>query len=227
MGNRVYQLLQDSPYTVMKFGTNTLTRGNGDWINPQTIDRVTDAVEPLLAGGMNLFGISSAAASLGLERAGVRVRPKNDTQALQYYSFLGQSLLGRAWERSFARHGRTSGYIQIPPHIWENPIEREHFQRSTAYAHALDSIPVGNTADFYVSEELAANPNVPGIGYSDNDPLAALVAIHTRAKWLIFFTDEGNGGSGGGESKSGAIALAEKHGVKTAVFSIDELIGRG
>lgn len=234
---------------VVKFGTNSLRRLRSetqpDWLNIVTFGRIAAVISFLYEEGIKPVIVSSGAVAAGMMENGLHERPK-DTGKLQDLSTDGVPFLTRWYNEQFGTYGIGIRYIPVTWHCFETPGERENISRRVESSWGDKKIVVFNTNDALTSEELTrtATP-YRGIHallfyvqrfmrrhsrsadfserFYDNDILAARVTGCVRANALVFFSDPGYMGTGGGETKRIAISMAQRAGIRCAVYSIDDL----
>ena len=209
-------LFLGSERIVMKFGTNSLTK-NGRLDN-SVIRRIAATTSLLYSLNKKPLIVTSGAVAAGMELNGLEEKP-SETEQLQLLSGEGVRLLWDLYAQAFARYGFSTLYIPITPHNIETEEERENIRKIVEEGWKNKKITIWNTNDSLTNEQLAKRRR----GFYDNDPLAVELAKIIKADLLMFFTDHGNMGTGGGSSKSRAIEEARKSGIKVEVKSINYL----
>ena len=127
-----------------------------------------------------------------------------DTKELQDLSAEGTRVLSNVWANEFAKYGIGVWYIQP---TWQNFLRKEDLNNIKTRIHSAENkkkITIWNLNDALNSEELSIHKN----GFYDNDPLAVKLAIASGSSRIVFITDKGSMGSGGGNSKSKSIKKA-------------------
>ncbi|MBN1625324.1 MAG: glutamate 5-kinase [Deltaproteobacteria bacterium] len=162
---------------VIKAGSGMLT-GNGG-LNTRVINNLSGDICGLMERGVEVVLVSSGAIASGLKKLGMTKRPKSISKK-QATAAVGQSSLIMAYEKAFARCGKTVAQILIT---------RDDFNNRNRYLNARNTIftllewgvtPVINENDTVAFEE---------IKFGDNDNLSAMVANMTEANLLINLTD--------------------------------------
>ena len=202
---------------VMKFGTNSITKGA--WICRKRIRKIARVVAGLIEQGKEVVIITSGAVAVGLEKNRTRERPKAQSD-LQDLAAEGQHGLMGIYEEAFKPYGIGVWQILLTHHNFkDNPEIRNVIERINN-AFRKGKVPILNTNDPVTKEELLPTGSH---AFSDNDPLAALVAKCKHADALVIFSDSGTQGKGGGESKQRATDIAKESGVDVLVTSIKNM----
>lgn len=209
---------------VIKYGTNALTvlRDNGGpELDIQRVENIAAIINLLVANGREPIIVSSAAVICGMHEQNLIERPENIAH-LQLLSALGQTTLVEAYKAALRPYG-LSAYQALPTHHnFSNGNERKNLQdaielgfTAVEQGFAQKAIAVFNANDLLIKKELL--PKGSKFRFTDNDPLAALVAIYCRADSLIIVSENGRFGRGGGSSKRASLLKAEKAGVRTNI----------
>lgn len=218
------ELLTNGSRIVSKFGTNSLTKGNEEndnWLNPDTIKTIAAYTHTLhLMRKLPSHAISGAV-SAGLQVNNLTERPTSPAE-LQALSAEGVRYLWNLLASAHAEYDTATIYVPVTHHSFQTPEERYNIKSLVEKSWRDQKIIYWNTNDALTSEELATISGDPQHFY-DNDPMAVMLAGCIGADTLIFFTDEGNMGTGGGISKNAAIEKAEAIGIRVGVYSIDVL----
>ena len=209
--------LAGADMVVMKFGTNSLSSDSG--ICRNKIRRIANEVSRLMEGGKRVVIITSGAVAMGMEKNGLKERPESESE-LQDLAAEGQYSLMSVYEKEFKRYGIGVWQILLTHHNFQTQADKRNVIERIYNAFRKNKISILNTNDPVTKEELL--PSGPHT-FSDNDPLAALVAKFIHADALIIFSDSGNKGKGGGESKQRAIDLAKESGVEVVITSIEKM----
>lgn len=202
---------------VMKFGTNSLT--NNGKLNYEVIQKIADSVDLLYRLGKKPVIVTSGAVAAGMELNGLDLRPKN-TDQLQELSAEGSRHLANLYANAFEKYGIRTMYIPITSHSFGTQEEIENIRKMINRSWQNRKITIWNTNDALTNEQLV---KITKNGFYDNDPLAVALAKCCHADLLLFFTDKGNMGTGGGSSKGNAIEDAKDAGIKVEVRGISYL----
>ena len=164
---------------VVKLGSSLVTR-EGRGVDYQALDRWTDQMARLRAGGAELVLVSSGAVAEGMARLGWTTRPAAMNQ-LQAAAAIGQMGLVQAYEQRFKRHGIMTAQVLL---THEDLADRQRYLNARSTLNSLlelGSVPVINENDTVATDE---------IRFGDNDTLAALVANLLVADQLVILTDQ-------------------------------------
>lgn len=215
------ELLSNGSKIVSKFGTNSLTKGNGTWLNPNTIWNIGAYTHTLYLMGKLPSHVISGAVPAGMQLNNIYERPSSPAE-LQALSAEGARYLWTLFAAAHAEYHITTIYVPVTHHSFQTEEEKDNIKGLIERSWKDQKITLWNTNDALTSEELA---RVVGDAehFYDNDPLAAMLATCIGADTLIFFSDEGYMGTGGGVSKTAAIEKAEAMGIRVGVYSIDAL----
>jgi glutamate 5-kinase len=166
---------------LIKIGSALISRGNRvqyRWL----LGKVRE-IAGLHRSGHEIALVTSGAVASGMEIEGLDVRPK-DTLQLQLLSGMGQIKLMKYYKDYFKRYRINVAQVLLTHHNFSNQNE-ERTIRSIMEAYLKKrTIPIVNENDMINKEEVQAQPV-----FSDNDILAALVAIRLRAELLVILTD--------------------------------------
>ncbi len=163
---------------VVKIGSALLT-ADGRGLDQAAMAVWVEQMIRLSAAGVELVLVSSGAVAAGMSQLGWSVRPKA-VHELQAAAAVGQMGLVRAWESSFALHGRHAAQILL---THDDLSDRTRYLNARSTLRTLIDlavIPVINENDTVVTDE---------IRFGDNDTLAALVANLVEADLLVILTD--------------------------------------
>lgn len=162
---------------VVKIGTGVLTASGGGFDRARFDELCGELARA--AGSRQLVVVSSGAIALGVERLGLKSRPK-EIPLKQAAAAVGQSRLMRLYDDALGAHGFTVAQVLLT---------HADIQSRTRYLnarHALDrlierhAIPIINENDTVSVEE---------IKFGDNDTLAGMVVDLVGADLLVVLTD--------------------------------------
>lgn len=159
---------------VVKVGSSSIT---GDCA-PQ-LDVITEVLARAHGRGANLVLVSSGAIATGVPLLGIDARP-TDLATQQAAAAVGQSHLMFRYERSLSSHGIVASQVLLTASDLEDLTHRRNAQRALDRMLDLGVLPIVNENDTVATHE---------IKFGDNDRLAALVAILTRADALVLLSD--------------------------------------
>jgi glutamate 5-kinase len=168
---RLRARLDKSRTLVVKIGSKGLT---GDaW------QRIAAEVRELADDRRRVVIVSSGAIALGVQRLGLKSRPK-DMAWLQAAAAAGQSSLMQRWDAAFAPLGLTAAQVLL---THEDLADRTRSNNARAALEALleaGAVPVINENDAVAIEE---------IKFGDNDQLASMVVPLVGADLLLLLSD--------------------------------------
>ena len=202
---------------VIKYGTNALTTADSlgrTVIDQEKVEGVASIANTLYAHKKEPIIVSSAAVVVGMGMLGWEFRPSQDEiRKLQLASTVGQARLVEIYNSALAPFKLVASQM-LPVHYNFQTLEdRANIKALLNEAFANRAIPLFNTNDGMTNEELV-NPDSE-YNFTDNDPLAKLIAVHGGAYSLIIVSENGTSGKGGKESKIKAMEEAERNGVHT------------
>jgi glutamate 5-kinase len=173
------KLVTDAKRIIIKIGSSSLTGKAGSGLDAAAVDRLVDVVADAKARGVEVLVVSSGAIAAGLAPLGLQTRPK-DLSTQQAAASVGQGLLIHRYTESFARYAITASQVLLTT---TDVVRRSHYsnaQRALSKLISLGVVPVINENDTVGTSE---------IRFGDNDRLAALVALLTKADLLILVSD--------------------------------------
>lgn len=209
---------------VIKYGTNALASigdsGKVLGLNEARISDIARFVNAFFENSIEPILVSSGAVVAGMVMKGVERRPANICE-LQLLAAIGQPFLMAAYYAALKPYGTIPYQVLPTHHNFRRMPDRENISVLVELGFANREIAIFNTNDALTNYELV--PKNGRYGFSDNDPLASLVAIHCRADSLFIVSEDGALGSGGSYSKKKALRMAEKAGIRTRVLTHQEL----
>jgi len=131
------------------------------------------------ARGTECVLVSSGAIAAGVERLGLRERPK-EIAKLQAAAAVGQGLLIHEYTALFRRHGIHTAQVLLTQFDMAHRELYLNAKRAIAELLSMGAVPVVNENDTTAVEE---------IKFGDNDTLAALVAVLAEADLLVLLSD--------------------------------------
>ena len=163
---------------VVKVGTSTLTHATGK-LNLHRIEKLVRELADLANAGREIILVTSGAVGAGLDRMGLKERPKTipEKQAL---AAVGQGILMHVYEKLFAEYGQIVAQVLLTR---ENSLRHNQYMNSRNALLTLlkmGVIPIVNENDAIAVDELK-------IG--DNDTLSATVATLVDADALVILSD--------------------------------------
>jgi glutamate 5-kinase len=134
----------------------------------------------LRARGLEVVLVTSGAVAAGMQRLGVRVRPR-ELHELQALAAVGQMGLVQVYETAFQQHGLHTAQVLL---THQDLTDRKRYLNARSTLRTLirhGVVPVINENDTVATEE---------IRFGDNDTLGALVANLVEADVLVILTDQ-------------------------------------
>jgi glutamate 5-kinase len=170
--------LTEAKRFVIKVGTSTLTHSTGK-LNFLRIEKLARELSDLVNQGKEIILVSSGAVGAGMDRLGLKEKPKTIPQK-QAAAAVGQGILMHTYEKLFGEYGQIVGQVLLTR---EDSVKRNRYANSRNTLMTLLSmgvIPIINENDAVAVDELK-------IG--DNDTLSAMVASIVDADVLIILSD--------------------------------------
>jgi glutamate 5-kinase len=165
----------------IKIGTALISRGNR--LNYRWLKGKVREIAALQKRGNEIVIVSSGAVAAGMEIAEQTMRP-TETLELQMMSGIGQIRLMKYYKDYFKPEGIHVAQILLTHHNFASKNEEATIREiMEAYLRA-GVIPIVNENDMINKEEVEFKPV-----FTDNDILAALVAVRIRSQLLLILTD--------------------------------------
>lgn len=163
---------------VIKVGTSTITYPNGK-LNLRMIERLCWMISDLKNRGKNVVLVSSGAIGVGSKSLGFETRPQK-TSEKQAAAAVGQAILMQIYQNFFNMYTHTIAQILLTKTDFEDDARRENIENTFDELLSHGIVPIINANDTTSTYE---------IEFSDNDHLAASVAVLLKADMLILLTD--------------------------------------
>jgi glutamate 5-kinase len=165
----------------IKIGTALISRNNR--LSYRWLKGKVREIAALQRQGNEIAIVSSGAVAAGMEIAGRSTRP-TETLKLQMMSGIGQVRLMKYYKDYFKPEGINVAQILLTHHNFASKGE-EATVGEIMEAYLRDGIiPIVNENDMINKEEVEFKPV-----FTDNDILAALVAVRIKAQLLLILTD--------------------------------------
>jgi glutamate 5-kinase len=165
----------------IKIGTALISRNNR--LSYRWLKGKVREVAALQRKGHQIVIVSSGAVAAGMEIAGRKVRP-TDTVELQMMSGMGQIRLMKYYKDYFKSEGIHVAQILLTHHNFASKNEEATIREIMESYIGAGIIPIVNENDMINKEEVEFEPV-----FTDNDILAALVALRIEAELLLILTD--------------------------------------
>jgi glutamate 5-kinase len=168
---------------VVKLGTNSVICNNQ--FNAELADWLARDVSALARQGRRFVLVSSGAIGLGLERMHLA---GNDlpVKMQQAMAAVGQSQLMHEYEKAFSKYNQVIAHVLLTQENLENRQGLENLRNTLEKLLELNIVPIINENDAVAIEELASKKH-----FSDNDILAARLAVHMKADLLVIVSGVG------------------------------------
>lgn len=163
---------------VVKVGTATITEKSGRISARRTANLAAGIVEARRRG-VDVSLVSSGAIAAGMERLGLKSRPR-DMKTLQAVAAVGQGVLVRAYTDLLGESGVTAGQVLLTRHDMTHRAQYLNARHTMERLFEMGVVPVINENDTVATDEIT---------FGDNDMLAALVAGLVGADLLVLLTD--------------------------------------
>jgi glutamate 5-kinase len=194
---------------VVKVGTNVLTADDGR-LDPARLQALADQLQRIRQTGRKVALVSSGAIGAGLGRLGLGKRP-TDLRHLQACAAIGQSLLMRAYQECFDRHGTHTAQILLTAGDFDSRSRYLNARNTILSLFEWDVLPIINEND---------TVSVAEIRFGDNDHLAAMVTNLLRAPLLILLTVVDGLFSGDPRSDAAATKLDTVPGIDAHILGM-------
>ncbi len=172
------ETLNNANRIVIKVGTSTLTHATGK-LNLLRIEKLARELSDLANQGKQIILVSSGAVGAGMDRLGLKEKPKTIPEK-QAAAAVGQGILLHIYEKMFGEYGQIVAQVLLTR---ADSVNRKRYTNSRNTLMALLNqgvIPIINENDAVAIDELK-------IG--DNDTLSAMVASIVDADLLIILSD--------------------------------------
>lgn len=165
----------------IKIGTALISRNNR--LSYRWLKGKVREIAALQKQGDEIAIVSSGAVAAGMEIAGQRARP-TETLELQMMSGMGQIRLMKYYKDYFKPEGIHVAQILLTHHNFASKSEETTVREIMEVYLRAGIIPIVNENDMINKEEVEFKPV-----FTDNDILAALVAVRIKARLLLILTD--------------------------------------
>lgn len=165
---------------VVKVGSRVLTRADGS-LDVERIKTLAAELAALVTSGRRVVLVSSGAVAAGMDRLGLKSRPK-DLAKLQAVAAVGQSFLVEVYDGALRQHGRHAAQLLLTADDLDERSRYLNVRNTILTLFEYGAIPILNENDTVSVEELQ-------ISFGDNDRLAAIVTNLIRAPLLVLLSD--------------------------------------
>ncbi len=163
---------------VIKVGTSTLAHSTGR-LNIRRVEELCKVLSDLKNSGNEIILVSSGAIGMGVGKLNLKQRP-TDIPTKQAAAAVGQCELMYTYDKLFSEYNHTVAQILLTGYDVRNEESHTNFCNTVFRLLELGVMPIINENDTVATEEIV-------IG--DNDSLAAIVAVSSRADLLVLLSD--------------------------------------
>ncbi|WKY46517.1 glutamate 5-kinase [Eubacteriaceae bacterium ES3] len=173
--------VKEAKRIVVKMGTTSVTHENGT-LDLRKMERLARVLTDLENSGKRMVLVSSGAIGAGMNRMGLKERPKilRDKQAA---ASVGQGLLMRVYQKLFDEFNQTVGQILLTKDVFKHSIKRSNVTNTFNALIENGIIPIVNENDCVATDEIQEEC------FGDNDILSAMTADIVGADLLIILSD--------------------------------------
>lgn len=175
--------IQKGNRILIKIGSAIIAK-NGKFDKEFLKNKVKE-ISNLIINGKKIILITSGAVVMGMEIENLKERPLN-TAKLQLLSGKGQVRLMNKYAKYFWEHNIDTAQILLTHHNFLNESEVKNLRDIINGYLEKGDIPIINTNDVVTKDELTP---CSFSGFSDNDQLAALVAVHLDVNLMLILTN--------------------------------------
>lgn len=166
---------------LIKIGTGVI--GAGSRLDRPWLRGKVGEIAALLRRGDEVLLVSSGAVAAGMEAAGLAERPAEPLD-LQMLSGIGQIPLADCYRALFREHGVQAAQVLLTHYNFDTPREERTILRILDAYLSRGIVPVINENDLVNKEELDSRGR-----FTDNDILAALVAVGSKPDLAVILTN--------------------------------------
>lgn len=172
---------------VFKFGTNVLSREDGNLALPR-IASFVESIAELKKQGKEIIIVTSGAVGLGAKK--LKLEEKPTTTALkQACASVGQARLMYIYEEYFDEYEITTAQVLLTENDFSDRNSYLCLRNSFNELLQLGVIPIVNQNDTVTSSAFECNIVGYKVCFDDNDKLSALLMSKLHADLLVMLTD--------------------------------------
>lgn len=175
------QTIKEAETIVIKMGTTSVTHANGT-LNLKKLDQLARVLTDLENSGRKMVLVSSGAIGCGMNRLGLKERPKT-LEAKQATASVGQGLLMEIYHKFFDEYHQNVGQILLTKDVFKHSIKRNNAINTFKALKNRNIIPIVNENDCIATDEIQEEC------FGDNDILSAMTADIVDADLLIILSD--------------------------------------
>ncbi len=183
------QVVANAKRIVIKLGTNVIMRDDS-LVALGRLYSVAESVAHLVRDGRQVILVSSGAIGLGMERLGIKDRPK-ELAMMQACAAIGQSRLMAIYENAFKNLGCRIAQVLLTEEDFRDEVRYRNLRATLNALLKLGVIPIINENDTVSTMELAQPGSTSSHTrvFGDNDKLSALVMTHIDGNLLVLLSD--------------------------------------
>ncbi len=204
---------------VVKVGSNIVAGKSG--LNEKQISAIAADIAAVHEMGFKVALVSSGAVAAGMEKLGLKEKPK-DIMLKQAAAAVGQSSLMWAYERAFASQNEKVAQVLLTREDFSDRVRYMNSRNTLLALLNYDVVPVINENDTVATDE---------IKFGDNDRLAALVSALLGADRLVILSDVDGLYSGDPKKNPKAVLIPEVRevtsGIKALAGGAGSAVGTG
>ena len=173
--------IKNAATIVVKMGTTSITHSNGT-LDFKKLDSLAQVLTDLENSGKKIVLVSSGAIGAGMNRMGMKERPKalKDKQAA---ASVGQGLLMQIYHKFFDEYHQNVGQILLTKDVFKHSIKRNNATNTFNALIERGVIPIVNENDCIATDEIQEEC------FGDNDILSAMTADIVAADLLVILSD--------------------------------------
>lgn len=203
-----YNLLERARRVVVKIGTGVLTDADGAF-DRERFSRLCLELSAV-ASERQLVVVSSGAIALGVERLGLKTRPR-DIPGKQAAAAVGQSRLMRLYDDHLATEGHAVAQVLLTHADIQSRTRYLNARHAIGRLIERGAVPIINENDTVSVEELK---------FGDNDSLAGMAVDLVEADLLVILTDTDGVFTADPRVDPQAVKLDDLHGVSDETLAM-------
>ncbi len=168
---------------VVKVGTSTLTNELGN-SNLRRMEHLSRVLSDIQNSGNEVILVSSGAIAVGANKMHLPEKP-TEIRMKQAAAAVGQCENMFLYDKFFGYYGKTVAQILFTADDLKQEEKKENLTNTIEALLEQGIIPIVNENDSVSYSEIESEDKL----FSDNDVLSAVVAVLSRADWLIILSD--------------------------------------
>jgi glutamate 5-kinase len=176
-----------SKLIVVKVGTGSLTKSNGD-LDLELMSQLVDQIAKAIKNGNKIVFVTSGAVAAGIAELGIPPKP-NDIVFQQVSAAAGQSIIMSTYRELFRKHNLKVAQVLLTAEDLSNRVAYLHICDVLEMILQLGIVPIINENDVTSTDELIPVTKDYEVNFSDNDILSVLVANALEADLVIILSN--------------------------------------